>query len=182
MAKENYTKYVLLGLITTNCRSGYAIKQIIDNSISHFWKISYGQIYPNLKKLVDDGLAVVEDTSQEGKPDKKEYFITDAGREELQRWLQQPIEEIPTVKNELLLKLYFSRHQPTEIAIEQVRFYQVELASRLKTYEQIERVIQNTGEGTEDAMYWLITLDYGLRTTRAMVEWCEDTIKKLREK
>lgn len=179
MVKENNTKFVLLGLITTNCRTGYAIKQMIDTSVGHFWKISYGQIYPNLKKLVEDGLATVMDTTQEGKPDKKEYNITEAGRIVLQQWLQEPILDIPTEKNELLLKLFFSRHQTPESAIKQIRYYQEKLQGRLRTYEGIEKMISTNAKDAEDAEFWLITLDYGLRTTKAMLEWCEVTIEKI---
>ncbi len=111
MKKQSDTKYAILGLLTTGCRTGYSIKQLIDQSLNHFWKISYGQIYPALKQLVDDGLATVTDTTQDGKPDKKEYFLTPKGELELQTWLQLPIKEIPTEKNEVLLKIFFSRHQ-----------------------------------------------------------------------
>ena len=63
----NHTTYAILGILTTNCRSGYAIKQLIDRSLNHFWKISYGQIYPTLKRIVDDGLAEVRDSSHSGR-------------------------------------------------------------------------------------------------------------------
>ncbi|WP_243298369.1 PadR family transcriptional regulator [Bacillus litorisediminis] len=182
MAKENYTKYVLLGMLTTKCRTGYAIKQMIDQSISHFWKISYGQIYPNLKKLVEEGLATVEDTSQEGLPDKKEYQITEKGKQVLQAWLQEPISIIPTEKNELLLKLFFSRHQAPDSAIKQISFYKEKLQDRLNTYIGIETMIRTDMEDAEDAMFWLMTLDYGQRTTKAILEWCEVSIEKLLKK
>ncbi|WP_370512396.1 PadR family transcriptional regulator [Planomicrobium sp. CPCC 101110] len=84
------------------------MKQRIDGSLNHFWKISYGQIYPALKLLVDQGYARVKDTAQEGKPDKKEYEITPEGIEALKRWLAQPITELPVEKNELLLKLFLA--------------------------------------------------------------------------
>ena len=75
MKKYNDTTYALLGILTTEHRSGYDIKQFMDKSLNHFWKISYGQIYPTLKRLTEEGLAVVETTSQEGKPERKEYFL-----------------------------------------------------------------------------------------------------------
>ena len=179
MTKENYTKYVLLGMLTTKCRNGYAIKQMIDQSISHFWKISYGQIYPNLKRLVEEGLATVKDTSQEGLPDKKEYQITDKGKQVLQAWLKEPISIIPTEKNELLLKLFFSRHQETDSAVKQIRFFKEKLKDRFNTYMEIENMIRTDQEDAEDVVFWLLTLDYGQRTTKAILEWCDESIKKL---
>ncbi len=89
--KENQTKFSILGLLTTECRTGYEIKQLMDRSLNHFWKISYGQIYPTLQKLVNDELTTVNSVAQTDKPDKKEYVITTKGKKVLQDWLREPI-------------------------------------------------------------------------------------------
>lgn len=179
MKKTNHTKYALLGLLTTGCHTGYSIKQMIDGSLNHFWKISYGQIYPTLKQLVEEDLATVKDTAQEGKPDKKEYHLTPKGHDALQTWLQRPIETIPNEKNELLLKLFFSRHQRNETAIHHLRQYAEKLHTQYSTYTSIEAMITQNLSDEADAQYWLITLDYGKRTTKAAMDWCEATINTL---
>jgi PadR family transcriptional regulator, regulatory protein AphA len=181
MAKENHTKYAILGLLTTGCRSGYSIKQMIDESLNHFWKVSYGQIYPILKQLVDDGLATVQTTSQDRKPDKKEYYMTPKGKLALQAWLQTPIKDIPTEKNELLLKLFFSSHQSKTTALNHLTQYLEKIRERYNTFESIEQMINENLSDQADAQFWLITLDYGKRTTKAVIEWCECTIKKLKD-
>ncbi|WP_404450657.1 PadR family transcriptional regulator [Virgibacillus necropolis] len=178
---NNNTKYAILGILTTDCRSGYAIKQMIDGSLNHFWKISYGQIYPTLKQLVTDGLATVQDTSQEGKPDKKEYFLTSKGAMELRNWLQNPIEEIPTEKNEVLLKLFFSRHQSNDETISHLEHFKQKLHERYSTYEAIENRITSHSYDSPDAQYWLFTLDYGKRTTISAIEWCVITVEKIKD-
>ena len=71
LKEYNHTTYAILGILTTDCRSGYAIKQFIDQSLNHFWKISYGQIYPTLKLIVEEELATVRTSSEKGKPDQK---------------------------------------------------------------------------------------------------------------
>ncbi len=180
MSKENYTKYALLGLLTTKCRTGYEIKQMMDRSLKHFWKISYGQIYPNLKKLIEEGLATVQETIQEGKPNKKEYFITEKGLEQLKQWLQQPIQKMPEEKNELLLKLFFSRHQEVSVTLMQIINYEKLLNERLKTYHLIKQSIKTSDPTDKDATFWLITLNYGIKSTEACMEWCEETKKQLK--
>ena len=47
--------WAVLGLIALKPRSGYDVKRIIDTSIRHFWAASYGQIYPELKRLEEVG-------------------------------------------------------------------------------------------------------------------------------
>ncbi|KMK77576.1 PadR family transcriptional regulator [Alkalihalobacillus pseudalcaliphilus] len=182
MAKENHSKFAILGLLTTTCNSGYEMKQMIDTSLNHFWKISYGQIYPTLKKLVDEGLAFSEEIEQEHKPAKKVYVMTDLGKAALQDWLEKPIEQLPVEKNELLLKLFFSNHQQDkQTTILHINDYVQKLTARLQTYQMIEESIRTHSLERKDAMYWLITLDYGIRTTQGAIDWGYASIKKVEE-
>ena len=50
------TAYVILGMLGWRPMSGYEIKSIVDNSTRFFWAASYGQIYPELRRLVAAGL------------------------------------------------------------------------------------------------------------------------------
>ncbi|WP_010096456.1 PadR family transcriptional regulator [Ornithinibacillus scapharcae] len=177
MAKLNHSKYAILGLLSTSCNTGYQIKQMMDNSLNHFWKISYGQIYPTLKTLVEEGLAIVQVIPQDGKPDKKEYYLTSKGEEALRVWLSSPLEEIPFYKSEVLLKLFFGRHQDDTKTILYLKEYLEVLHEKLTTYLEIENLIRTHSQDKADAKYWLITLDYGKRIASTEMEWCKDTIK-----
>lgn len=175
MKKYNQTTYAILGILTTNCKTGYEIKQLIDQSLNHFWKISYGQIYPTLKRIVEDGLATVRTLSQKEKPIRNEYFLTPKGIEALKDWLEKPIEQVPVERNEILLKLFFGRHQSKENTLLLLEEYKQKLEERYQTYESIERMISSHKQSEEDVTYWLFTLDYGKRVTKAAIEWCEAT-------
>src|SRR3954449_11307338 len=50
------TGRVILGLIAFGKRTGYDIKTFVDKTTRYFWAASYGQIYPELKRLEDQGL------------------------------------------------------------------------------------------------------------------------------
>lgn len=155
---------------------------MIDTSLNHFWKISYGQIYPTLKLLVEKKYATVQGFSQEGKPDKKEYAITDLGTKALKMWLAQPITDLPVEKNEMLLKVFFSRHQDHQSTKKHLDQYQEKLIARHQAYEAIKEMISSQLFAEEDAPYWIITLDYGLRTTQAAIDWCQETKDVLLQK
>ncbi len=66
--KENTgkSKYVILGMLARMPLTGYTIKKWLENEYSHFWQESYGQIYPTLKILVAQGLAVCSDKGEHG--------------------------------------------------------------------------------------------------------------------
>src|SRR5699024_7892020 len=122
--------------LTTECRTGYAIKQLIDQSLSHFWKISYGQIYPALKQLIKDGLANVEQVLEEGKPARNEYKLTSKGKQVLKKWLEEPVEQLPVEKNELLFKIFFARHLSEGDTIRHLRHYKEKLLLQYNTYQE----------------------------------------------
>ncbi|KDN58373.1 MULTISPECIES: PadR family transcriptional regulator [Exiguobacterium] len=175
MPRENSTRYALLGLLTTSCRTGYEMKQMIDHSLNHFWKISFGQVYPTLKALEQDGLIVLSNEED----DRKAYELTESGETELRRWLEEKPAELPVQRNELLLKLFFARHEPLEETIEKITHHEALLRGRLETYEAIETMIRSSETQSPDAMYWLMTLDYGKTQTRALIEWCERTVRMI---
>ncbi len=151
----------------------------MDESLNHFWKISYGQIYPTLKSLLEEELITVQEESEYGKLDKKKYELTSLGWQALYNWMETPIEELGVEKNELLLKLFFSHHQSNQKTLEQLNHYQIKLQERLNTYHAIEEMIQETYGDKEDAKFWLLTLDYGKRTTQAASEWANEAKLKL---
>ena len=179
MKQYNDTTYAILGILTTECNSDYAIKQFIDRSLNHFWKISYGQIYPTLKLIVQEELAEVRSSSSPGKPDKNEYYLTSKGIQTLKDWLQQPIQQLPIERNEILLKLFFGRYQEQNNQIQLLQKFKQDLEVRYQTYISIEQAIIHHESTDKDSIYWLFTLDYGKRTTKAAIDWCEFTINKI---
>ena len=181
MKKYNHTTFAILGILTTECKSGYAIKQLIDQSLNHFWKISYGQIYPTLKFIVEEGLAEVQTSSVQGKPDRNEYYLTPKGIETLKTWLEQPLEQIPVERNEILLKLFFGRHQSRDSTIHLLDEYKQKLEARLQTYISIEKAISHHQYKDGDSRYWLFTLDYGKRVTTAAIDWCTFTLEQIED-
>lgn len=94
-----------LGVLTVGEASGYEIKKEIEEGhFSHFIDASYGSIYPALIQLHVEGLLTVRAEEQTGKPDKKVYAITDAGR----RALAKAISVVPgkdKYKSEFLFQM-----------------------------------------------------------------------------
>jgi DNA-binding PadR family transcriptional regulator len=108
------TSYVILGILAEHPASGYDIKQHTDKSTRHFWAISYGQIYPELKRLTDAGLVRVEE-SPTGSRQRHIYRITDEGTRALVRWVSDTRPAPCEIRDEMLLKLFFSDIAGSEV-------------------------------------------------------------------
>ena len=72
--------YVVLGMLRGGPKTGYDIKSLVDRSTRFFWAISYGQVYPELKRLEAAGLAEGEADPSDGRQ-RRVYTITPAGEE-----------------------------------------------------------------------------------------------------
>ena len=100
------TSYVILGMLKLGRRTGYEIKSLVDVSTRFFWAASYGQIYPELKRLAAAGLVEGADAPR-GERKRTVYAITPAGKAALVEWLRRPPETVE-MREEGLLKLFFS--------------------------------------------------------------------------
>ena len=74
------TGKVILGMLAARPRSGYEIKQLVDSSARFFWAASYGQIYPELKRLEEAGLITGADASQGDRQRTRLHADRQAGR------------------------------------------------------------------------------------------------------
>lgn len=184
MGKGNKSRYAILGMLALEPASGYQIKKMMEESTSNFWSESYGQIYPILKQLTEEGLTTSHSEKQEGKPERNIYTITARGREELIDWLGEQVEETPE-RLEILLKLFFGQLLPASANIEHVRRYQEIQAGLLQKYLNLEIFLQKCAQERpsqeKHIQYSLITLRYGILHTQALLAWCEETIATLQE-
>ena len=171
---------ILLGLLAIEPMSGYDLGLMIRQSVGHFWNESYGQIYPNLKKLAADGFVSRKTERQKGKPDRQIYSITEKGRERLKRWLAVPPQpEIP--RNELLLKLFFGEQVPTEILIGYVERMADERRGFLELLERAEREEIDKNRHYPGAPYWRIAAHFGQMEMKAHLRWAEETLAELKK-
>jgi DNA-binding PadR family transcriptional regulator len=84
-------KYVLLGLLSHHPRYGYELKHEAEQLLGGGAELNPGQLYPMLRKLADQHLIVGERVEQEDRPDKRVFTLTEAGAQELQTWLDEPV-------------------------------------------------------------------------------------------
>src|SRR3954468_2106505 len=82
---------LLMAMIRDGYDTGYGIKRFIERAASFFWSVSYGQIYPELRRLESADMIRGRDVTENGRR-RREYSLTAAGKGELRRWLADPAE------------------------------------------------------------------------------------------
>ncbi|WP_350454970.1 PadR family transcriptional regulator [Slackia heliotrinireducens] len=144
--------YVLLGLIRINPNSsGYQLRGIINNSTGYFFTAHLSQIYPALRKMLDNGWLKVELLPQDGKPDAKLYSILPKGEEALDAWLNEPFKfgMGRSTSDEYITKLMFMGHMPNDKLLAYID-------AGIKHFEKERREILESNLGPEkESVEWL---------------------------
>ncbi len=178
--RSSSSREVLLGLLTVEPMSGYDLGQSIRASIGFFWNESYGQIYPNLKKLAAAGLVTAKAEKRKGKPNRQIYSITPRGRAHLEKWLAvEPQPEVP--RNELLLKLFFGVQAGPGTVIGYVERMAQSNKAYLEKFRQAEREMMPQMDRYPDVPYWRMAARFGQLELEAHLRWAAETLTVLRK-
>ncbi len=179
MARENRTPFVvlgILGILEGKPLSGYDIKHVIDNSVSHFWSESYGQIYPVLKQLASEKL-IRAMAGGEGGRRKVLYKITAKGERMLREWLSKPPEEGP-MRDELVLKLFFGSKTEVPVLIRHLQGRRDRWSAGVQQLSGWLKLVE--GQKAESyTPFQLITLRGGLALCEGFVKWADESIATL---
>ena len=160
--------------------SGYDMKRNFETYMSSFWSESYGQIYPVLKTLLAEEKARSEIQKTAGKPDRSVYALTEAGRAELQDWLQQPA-DTEIERNETVLKVLFGNHAETQVTIAHLEKF-ISLRQAMLDGSALYKNYAQTDLNEEPATpYVLMATAYVTAMNQAALTWAESCIGELRK-
>ena len=163
------TGRVILGMLSLGKITGYEIKQFVDKTTRHFWAASYGQIYPELRRLEEEGLITGRDAPSGERP-RTLYELTADGRAALEAWLLEDGDDLFELRCEAMLKLFFSDAVGGAGRVEHLRTFR-ELHERklaqLRTLEPHASTSPNTGP--------YLTLRWGMAFSEFMIDWCRQT-------
>jgi PadR family transcriptional regulator AphA len=175
------TGKVILGMLAGRPRSGYEIKQLVDSSARFFWAASYGQIYPELKKLEKAGLIAGADSSS-GARQRTTFKLTAAGKRAAREWIRTPPEVLET-RDEGLLKLFFAGSidpaRGAEIARERAAASRAKAIQLGAIWEAVDEDGHAEGPPSEPDIGSLTVLRYGIEASEWAAEWFERAAEDL---
>lgn len=168
------TSYVILGMLRKGPKSGYEIKAKADVSTRFFWAISYGQIYPELKRLEGAGLIEGEADAESGRQ-RRVFSITPLGEEALREWLTSPGELHSELRHEGVLRFFFAEALDHEERVELLH------AIRAK-HERLREELAGIRPAAErDEPLALLTLETGIAYQEFFVDLCDRLERRLTE-
>jgi PadR family transcriptional regulator, regulatory protein AphA len=174
--------HAILGFLEYQPMTGYDLKKYFDQSITHFWSATQSHIYKALENLEEDGLVESSVIPGDGKPNRKQYQITEAGRAELRQWMLTPL-PVATPREAWLIQVFFAH----EISNEQIsRLFEKRLEELHEYLSRTQIAQSNIDENYKQVQIdrmrdlWQLTLDYGVDYYEREIAWLEKALPRVR--
>ena len=174
------TRFVILGLLQEEDLSGYDIKKSINIRMSFFWQESYGQIYPELSKLKEEGLIEQAPSKGSGKAkiEKIKYRITPDGSQALKRWMEAENEK-DTIRSEFLLKMFFATEQNSEEMRRHLTQFKEQAEQKVLLFQMFRQELTSKIDMHNNHRQILKVLDLGLRQAQLYSDWSREMLEEL---
>lgn len=167
----NATAASLLGFLHERPMSGYELAATAQRHIGDFWSLTQSQVYRELSWMAEAGLV---SAGERGRRDRREYALTDGGRDAFAAWVDRPPGP-ETIRHPLLLTVSFGRHVPPERLATFLRQHREAHAERLRNYEAL--AASRDGDPSPLAggpdPFRRATLAFGIAYERAVMSWFE---------
>ena len=176
-------KHGILGLLNYGSMTGYQVMEVFRDSLNFFWTAQTSQIYRELQNMEMKGWVESVFVPQSGKPDKKLYSLTDAGKAELKNWLSREDSWIDN-RSTVCMSTFFRGALPSE---ENVLFFHRIIDESESFLNGIERPDNSISAYSKAAAadgaekYWRMTLMYGVMYRKMLIEWAKSCISILTE-
>jgi PadR family transcriptional regulator AphA len=174
------TRYVLLGLLQEEELSGYEMKKIIDIRMSFFWQESFGQIYPELGKLLEEGLITIvkKETKDKEKHEKVKYKLTENGIKTLKQWMEAENEK-DTSRSEFLLKMFLSTNQNATEMKKHIINFKEQSEQKLELFQLFDMQLNKDIDMHNNHRQILSVLNLGIRQAALYITWSEEMLETL---
>jgi PadR family transcriptional regulator AphA len=167
-------KYALLGLLAESPKYGYEIKQKFEGALGNVWSVSYGQLYPTLRRLSELDWVTKKTAPGKKAAEKNIYSITAKGKKKLDEWLLKPLRTNYKVKDEFTLRFLFFDKIPREKVLAYLR------SQQKKTVMQKENFQRTLVSIREEINFFLqAIIRKGIIHLEAENQWLEEVINDL---
>ncbi len=177
--------HAILVSLHEQASSGYELARRFDRSIGYFWSATHQQIYRTLRAMETDALVHADVVEQHGRPDKKVYSVTAAGRAELARWIAEPLSgRGSTVADDrtrdLAVKIRAAGYGDVAAIRTQAVALRAERAALLDTYRGFEKQqFPAPAALTGSDLHQYLVLRGGIRAEEGAIDWLTEVLEAL---
>lgn len=169
-------KYAILGLLNQKNMTGYELTKEFETTLFEFWHAKHSQIYPELKRLYQDKLVDFKIEISGTSLEKKLYTITENGRKEFLKWLEQRHQMPPTPKDEFRLQLFFTHFVSPKQRLDLLNDYLYQHKKRLEHLQNNQKKFTAVPPSDTDAFSDYMVLLGAVMREENTCQWLEKCI------
>ncbi len=170
-------KYAILGLLSQGPLHGYELKSAYEEELVPGAQLNVGQVYKSLERLSHEGFVSHDVVRQDVRPDKKVYDLTDPGRDELRRWIEEPSRAPIDRRDEIFLKLILARRLE---AVDPLAVIEIERRECMTRLHEIVSAKARASNGSSE-LRSVMLLDLAALKLEARIKWlnnCEEALRR----
>lgn len=170
----------ILGELMNQPLHGYRLQSILSNVVGPIRQISWGVLYPLIRKLENEGLIekATEETGGAGRP-RKVYRITDAGRDRFHWLMTEPAEYTTDFENLFDIKLSNFHYMETEEQVHIMKQYEDYLRFLEHHFGVLKKeVVANDRIPKEEKPYILRVFSHREHVLQADLAWIKQEIRE----
>ena len=161
----------ILGLLKERAMHGYELRKQLGQKLGFFWTVSFGSLYPTLKKLERRGVVEKFFPSDQTSRRKQVYRITAAGEAEFLELLSEGAHS-SWEEDKFPLRLAFFRYLGPEARMRLLERRKAYLEDKL---EEGRRSLQRANRGVADT-YTVSLMRHAVETTEHDIAWLDTLI------
>jgi DNA-binding PadR family transcriptional regulator len=168
--KDESTLYLaLLGFFIEKPKYGYELYKHISKETSFFkiWRLKQSQFYGFLERLFTEGFLSQQMIAGEQYPDRKLFTITQAGTQQLEKWITTPVKRGREMRQEFIAKLFIAKNY-FEGNIQLLVDNQLMLCTQW--LEEQDEYLKD-----EDDQFQILLIDYRKKQIQAMMAWLDQS-------
>jgi DNA-binding PadR family transcriptional regulator len=170
--RAGQTELAVLGALSVEPATGYAVREAIREVLGHFWSESFGQIYPALAELERQGYVQRSGGPRAG---SSVFTITESGTARLRELLSEPVQAAQP-RNGLLLRLFFGRTLGAQGCRELIVAARADAEEQLAEYDALVSEMSADGQHAQDHPFWQLTVSAGQHAAEATIEWATEAL------
>jgi len=160
-------EHALLGFVAAGPLHGYEIYRQLSEpaGLWQVWRLKQSQLYALLTKLEEAQCLTATLQPQDGRPPRKIYALTAAGRFAFQAWLATPVTHGRQMRIEFLAKLYFAHRQEPALVLQL-------LASQIAACQGWLEALQTPANVTPDPAFFADAVQqFRLNQVESFLDW-----------
>lgn len=158
-------RHALLALLTEGPKYGLQLRQEFESRTGDIWPLNIGQVYTTLQRLERDGLVESDDRESDGA--QKGFRITEAGEEELGRWLRTPPDLTSPPRDELVVKVLVAVKAPGVDVHEVIQVHRHYLVELMQQWTRLK------GDEAQFDLAFALVVDAELFRLDSVVRWLD---------